>query len=58
LVLTVLHMGRPMKWYDYIICIWLAYVMTNLFLLGDLVGLATHVFLYMIYEDLRKPNNA
>lgn len=43
-----------MRWYDYIVCLWIADLISASILVGNIFTLAMSIFAYWSYEDFRK----
>ena len=43
-----------MKWYDYLACLWFAEILSAGLIFMDIFLLTLGIFLYMLYENLRK----
>jgi hypothetical protein len=47
-----------MRWYDYLMCIWLADILSAGLINGSLILLMSGLFTYLSYEHLRRYKNS
>lgn len=47
-------MQQQLKWYDYVVCVWLADIITAGLFSGNLLITGIGVFVYDLYESWRK----